>query len=111
VILEPSGLMCGFSGIFREFPEVLGSWAYAHSWAYQWRFQGPFHTWILSTLLFKAADGDFLLGTVFICLFCLCFCLWSLSKRYSCSSMLFIYLFFLLFFFQRTLKNCKELYV
>lgn len=111
--LRASGLMCGFSGIFRAFPEELDSWAHFHSSEHHWTFQGPFHTWIPSTLLFKAVYGAFLPGTLFICFCCLHFCLWSLSilKRYSCSSVMFLFICFFVSLphpteaYWRTVKN------
>lgn len=103
--------MCGFSRIFRDFPEVLDSWVRFHSWEHHWICQGSFHTWMLSTLLFKAAYGDFLPGTLFICFFCLSFCLWSLSifRITPAPQWCFYFIFPFSYFFQSILKNCKEI--
>lgn len=103
--------MCGFSRIFRDFPEVLDSWVRFHSWEHHWICQGSFHTWMLSALLFKAAYGDFLPGTVFICFFCLSFCLWSLSilRITSAPQWCFYFIFPFSYFFQSIPKNCKEI--
>lgn len=105
--------MCGFSRIFRDFPEVLDSWVCFHSWEHHWICQGSFHTWMLSALLFKAAYGDFLPGTVFICFFCLSFCLWSLSilRITSAPQWCFYFIFPFSYFFQSIPKNCKEISV
>lgn len=102
--------MCGFSGIFRDFPKALGSWVHFHSWEHQLTCQGSFHTWMLSTLLFKAAYGDFLPGTGFICFFCLSFCLWSLSiLRDTPAPQHCFYFFSFSYFFPKRMKNCKEI--
>lgn len=103
--------MCDFSRIFRDFSEVLDSWVRFHSWEHHWICQSSFHTWMLSMLLFKAACGDFLPETAFICFFCLSFCLWSLSilRITPAPKWCFYFIFPFSYFFQSIPKNCKEI--
>lgn len=105
--------MCDFSRIFRDFSEVLDSWVRFHSWEHHWICQSSFHTWMLSMLLFKAACGDFLPETAFICFFCLSFCLWSLSilRITPAPKWCFYFIFPFFLFFSKAYRRIVKKYL